>query len=182
VGDQIEQEPILLRHEIRRVVREFRRRYPQRTIDMNLDPIVTPVNADPTCFTQVLQNLVSNAVKYSSTDAPIVVSTERNGHEFIVSVADRGKGISDEDGEMIFEPFYRARATRDAAPGAGIGLAVCKRLVESQGGRIWYAANAGGGAVFSFSLRIDQTPVEEDALPISLREASGLRPRAATRR
>ncbi len=71
---------------------------------------------------------------------------------------DRGSGVPPEDLDRVFEPFYRPDATvRSGAQGAGLGLAVCRRLLEMQGGRIWAEAREGGGAAFRFTL-----PVAED--------------------
>ena len=67
-------------------------------------------------------------------------------------VLDDGDGIAARDLPMLFEPFFRAEHTRERADGLGLGLAVCKRLVELQGGRIWAAARRGGGSEFAFAL------------------------------
>jgi signal transduction histidine kinase len=80
----------------------------------------------------------------------VEIRFERRGHMLHTIVADRGFGISDD--EPLFEPFYRSRIAAISAPGLGLGLTVCKRLVEVQGGEIWARRRAGGGAEFAFSL------------------------------
>jgi signal transduction histidine kinase len=110
------------------------------------------VPADGTQLVQVFQNLLANAVKFR-TDAPpcIHVGCEAREQEWLFSVADNGIGISPEYAERIFVLFQRLHG-RSKYPGTGIGLALCKRIVESHGGRIWVEAAKGGGSVFKFTL------------------------------
>jgi signal transduction histidine kinase len=101
---------------------------------------------------QLMQNLLSNAIKFRSGAAPhirIRCVTEEPGWRF--EVQDNGIGIAPEYAERIFVMFQRLHA-RDAYPGTGIGLALCKRIVERHGGRLWVAPAEGGGSVFSFTL------------------------------
>jgi len=158
VGDTIELEPILVRYELERTVAEFRKREPGRVFNVSIDPVISPVSAELTNLRQVLQNLLSNAIKYSPPGSPIDVTTERQGEELVVSVLDRGKGITPEELELVFEAFYRSKRTSETIGGAGIGLAVCRRLIEAQGGRIWAHPRDGGGSVFSIALRVDVPP------------------------
>jgi signal transduction histidine kinase len=113
-----------------------------------------PVVASSFHVEHVLRNLMSNAEKYSPSSAPIEVQVERDELEVRVTVLDRGAGIPDEEQQHIFDPFYRSPRTSDHARGMGIGLAVCKRLIEAQGGRIWVASREGGGTVFGFGLPV----------------------------
>ena len=79
----------------------------------------------------------------------------------VLSVIDRGSGIPPEDMDRFFEPFYRTEGTvKTGAQGAGLGLAVCRRLVELQGGRIWAEPRDGGGTAFRFTLPV--ATVDED--------------------
>jgi signal transduction histidine kinase len=97
-------------------------------------------------------NLFGNAIKYRRPDAApdIRVSASRDGSSWIVSVADNGLGISPDQAEQVFLPFKRLHG-RDI-PGSGIGLALCRRIVEQHGGRIWVEREEGGGSVFRFSV------------------------------
>ncbi|HEY8172729.1 MAG TPA: ATP-binding protein, partial [Dehalococcoidia bacterium] len=88
----------------------------------------------------------------SPPDAPIEISAERAGDEILVRVLDRGKGISPQETEDLFAAFYRGEGTKRLAGGMGIGLAVCKRVVEAQGCRIWAKPRDGGGSEFGFTL------------------------------
>ena len=110
------------------------------------------VKGDRALLSQVLQNLVSNAVKYRSGKPPrIKLSSKRRGGAWVVTVADNGIGIEPEYRERIFEPFRRLHG-KDAYPGTGIGLAICKKIVELCGGRIWVESAPGKGSAFSFTL------------------------------
>lgn len=109
------------------------------------------VRADPAQLTQVLQNLVSNALKFQGGDAPRVrVHAERDGRMWRFCVADNGIGIDPAQRHRLFILFHRAHG--DAYPGTGIGLAVCRRIVERHGGRIWADAIPELGATFYFTL------------------------------
>ena len=108
------------------------------------------VDGDPQQLRRVLQNLLANAVKFRA-EAPlrIEVSALRDSHEWVVTVRDNGIGVSPEQAGRIFGMFARADRERD---GTGIGLAVCRRIVEAHGGRIWVEPAAGGGSAFRFTL------------------------------
>ena len=99
---------------------------------------------------QVLTNLIENAVRYTPADSPIEVSARREGEEVVMSVADRGPGLSTADLTRVFDKFYRVLNGQHPAgspAGSGLGLAVCKGLVEAHGGRIWAEQREGGGLV-----------------------------------
>ncbi|HEX3134325.1 MAG TPA: ATP-binding protein, partial [Planctomycetota bacterium] len=113
-------------------------------------PLVT---ADPLLLTQLLQNLVSNGVKFRSKErAPVVtISARDDGHEWVIVVADNGIGIRSQDNARIFGLFQRAHSTVDY-PGTGIGLATCKKIAERHGGRLWLESTLDVGTTFFFSL------------------------------
>ncbi len=114
---------------------------------------------------RVLVNLLENAAKYSSPDAPIELVARRGDGELVVEVRDRGAGVEDEDRERIFAPFFRSKNRLADVGGAGLGLAVARMLAEAQGGRLTHEPRAGGGSVFMFTLRaLDQAyePVYEE--------------------
>ncbi|CAN5727164.1 hypothetical protein BH24CHL4_BH24CHL4_14060 [soil metagenome] len=115
---------------------------------------IGPVLADPDQIQRVLYNLVQNAIRHTPSDGSVVVEVLDLGPEVQVNVADSGEGIPNQDLQFVFERFYRGdkARSRDAGSGAGLGLAIAKRLVETHGGRIWVAQPIGGGSVFSFTL------------------------------
>lgn len=101
---------------------------------------------------QLFQNLIGNAIKFRSSAPPeIRISAEDKNGEWIMSVADNGIGIAPEHAETVFVIFRRLH-THEDYPGSGIGLAICKRIVEEQGGHIWVESQPGKGSKFNFIL------------------------------
>ena len=114
--------------------------------------VMPAAQVDSSQFTQLFQNLIGNALKFCGADAPsISIGCEREGAAWIFSVHDRGIGIEEKEFERIFQLFQRLHS-RVEYPGSGIGLAVCKKIVERHGGRIWVKSAAGEGTTFFFSL------------------------------
>jgi PAS domain S-box-containing protein len=110
------------------------------------------VATDPTRLSSLLQNLIGNALKFRGPEAPrIHVGARRADQRWEFSVRDNGLGIEPQYFERIFGIFQRLH-TRAEYPGTGMGLAMCKRIVEQQGGRIWVESNPGTGSVFHFTL------------------------------
>jgi PAS domain S-box-containing protein len=109
------------------------------------------LDADKVQMIQLFQNLISNAIKYKSADSPIIrISAEQNGPEWVISVCDNGIGIPAEYKEYIFGVFKRLHG--NARAGTGVGLAICKSIVERHGGRIWVESEPGRGSTFKFSI------------------------------
>ncbi len=106
---------------------------------------------------QVLTNLLENAVRYTPPGSPIDISAEVKDGQVLVSVADRGPGIPPGQRERIFDKFYRVLTYQRDTRGSGLGLAVCRGLVEAHGGRIWVESRMGGGALFRFTLPLGST-------------------------
>jgi light-regulated signal transduction histidine kinase (bacteriophytochrome) len=110
------------------------------------------VRGDEAQLTQVFQNLISNALKYRTEANPSVrITARQEGAEWVVSVVDNGIGFEQDHAPKIFGLFKRLH--KDEYPGAGLGLAICKRIIERYDGRIWATSSAGQGATFSFALR-----------------------------
>jgi light-regulated signal transduction histidine kinase (bacteriophytochrome) len=113
-------------------------------------PVVT---CDPTQIGQVFQNLITNAVKFRGDEPPRVhVSARESDGEWTFSVADNGIGIEAEYFDRIFVIFQRLQG-RAEYPGSGVGLAICKRIIERHGGRAWVESQPGTGSTFYFTLR-----------------------------
>ncbi len=110
------------------------------------------VCGEPGYIEHVVRNLVTNAVKYSPPDAPIEVVLSAHPEGAAVCVLDRGFGVGDGEASRIFERFYRSERTAKLASGAGLGLAVCKRLVEAMQGEVWAKPREGGGLEVGFRL------------------------------
>jgi light-regulated signal transduction histidine kinase (bacteriophytochrome) len=105
-----------------------------------------------TQLVQLFQNLLGNAIKYRGEHAPrIRVAADLKDSEWVFSIADNGIGIDPKHHEQIFEVFRRLH-TQDAFPGTGIGLAVCRRIVQRHGGRIWVESERGKGSTFLFTI------------------------------
>jgi signal transduction histidine kinase len=116
------------------------------------------VEADRTYLELLVGNLLSNADKYSPRSQAIDVELSADLDEARVSVLDRGIGIGASEADRIFTPFYRSTIAKRQASGMGIGLAVCKRIVEAQGGRVWARSRDGGGADVGFALPLMEDP------------------------
>jgi two-component system sensor histidine kinase KdpD len=110
---------------------------------------------------RILVNLIENALKYSPADTPIDVEVARRGEWLALSIADRGPGVAVSERERIFAPFYRPAGVSPDAGGAGLGLAIARRLAEAQGGTLVYAERPGGGSVFTLCLPSASLPAEE---------------------
>lgn len=127
-----------------------------RRVDRHVPDELTPVEVDPLLIEHVLVNLLENAVRYTPEQSPIAIGVREVEGWLIVSVTDSGPGIPKLELERIFESFYRVKSRgagdEPAAPGSGLGLAVCRGFVEAHGGSIWAENRTGGGAVMQFTL------------------------------
>jgi two-component system sensor histidine kinase KdpD len=133
----------------------------------NRQTITTHVEADLpiVCFdyieiAQVIMNLGENALKYSSAETEVELGARLIAGAIEISVRDHGPGISAKEQALIFEKFHRVGST-SRMPGTGIGLAICKGLVEAHGGRIWVESKPGRGSTFRFTLPIERQTVGE---------------------
>jgi two-component system sensor histidine kinase KdpD len=112
------------------------------------------VRVDLERITEVFRQLLENAAKYSSPDAPIYITAEAKNRTVTASVADQGPGIDDFEQSLIFEKFYRGRNQRVRVQGTGMGLAIAKAIVEAHGGRMGLTSQMGHGSVFYFTLPV----------------------------
>ena len=155
---QVELEPLSVERTLAAVIAEHRRQYPERRILLSSGEALLPAQAHQLYLEHALINLLSNAEKYSPLSESIEVNVERSGEEIVVGVLDRGYGIPEGERDRIFDSFYRSSRT-EHLQGAGLGLAVCKRLMEVQKGRIWYESRDGGGSIFRVALPVTHLPL-----------------------
>ncbi|MFP9193050.1 PAS domain-containing sensor histidine kinase [Natronosalvus vescus] len=120
-------------------------------VEITAEPLPT-VTGDASQLRQLFQNLLDNALQYSGEQDPRVsISATRDGDEWIISITDNGIGIDQEDADRVFEVFQRLH-THEEYEGTGIGLALCRRVVERHGGEIWVDSEPEKGSTFSFTL------------------------------
>ena len=148
VGD----EPVLVARVAQRVVASESSRWPATMFELPSEPGGHLVRGDETYVEQVLRNLLTNAAKYSPAGSTVTVAVDRVGDDISVRVLDEGPGVTSAEVEQLFSLFYRSPKTSASAAGAGIGLFVCRRLVDAMGGRVWARPRSEGGSEFGFSL------------------------------
>ena len=111
------------------------------------------VNGDAIQMIQLFQNLISNSIKFSQGSPRIYISAKPNHDHYLISVKDEGIGIEPQYFDRIFQIFQRLHP-RELYKGTGIGLAICKRIVERHGGKIWVESEPGKGSAFFFTIPI----------------------------
>jgi len=151
----IDKAPTTINRLCREAVAEAQVRSPAHHITLDLPERLPRVNIDATRIRQVLDNLISNAVKYSEAFTEVTLVVRRSGQELLVSVTDQGIGIPEKDLPRVFERMFRSRpGLLPGEGGAGLGLSICKGLIEAHGGRIWIKSEEGKGTSCSFTLPI----------------------------
>ena len=145
------------------IVEAVRARHVEHGVPLTLEGPDTALIAsvDRPRIEQVIENLIENALKYGADDQPPEMRIWQDGTDARIAVIDHGAGVREADRERIFERFYRANHPHSITDtGMGLGLYICRRIVEEHGGRIWADATPGGGTTFTVSL-----PLEPDAAP-----------------
>lgn len=145
-------EPIMVDRVAARTLERHREIFPRREVELDIRTAATLVEGNESWVAQVISNLLANAEKYSPPETRIDVVVDHADRKVIVRVLDVGPGIDPGDLPLVFEPFYRAARAQAQSGGLGLGLAVCKRLIELQGGEVWARSRDQGGAEFGFSL------------------------------
>jgi PAS domain S-box-containing protein len=152
-GFELQPKPTVLAALAREVVVAVASPEEQARIRIEEAGALRAVTTDAERIKRVMANLLSNALKYSPPDAPVVVRIDQIGDEQIVSVTDQGPGISADDVPRLFEKFFRTEASK-SVEGQGLGLYIARQIVEASGGRIWVETEPGRGCTFRFSLPI----------------------------
>jgi two-component system sensor histidine kinase KdpD len=141
----------------------------QRPLSVHIDPGVSLVECDAVLVERVLANLLENAGKYTPAQTPVEILVHAADEELLVSVRDHGPGVPKGQEELIFEKFTRGNV-ESATPGVGLGLAICRAIVEAHRGRIWVEPTHPQGATFTFSLPLGTPPsidLSDDGAPIA---------------
>ncbi|KYF93445.1 histidine kinase [Sorangium cellulosum] len=136
----------------REAVELYRPVSPEHTIALSLPEAPALVRCDATRIEQVLNNLLSNALKYSPAGGQVDVEVRAGSDGVEIAIRDQGVGIEPADMAHLFEPFRRLKSTSGSIPGTGLGLAVAKRIVEAHGGRLLVESRPGSGSVFRVEL------------------------------
>lgn len=133
-----------------------------RRCDVQVEPFVPPVLVDPARMLQVLGNLLSNAIKYGDPAAPITIAIAHAGDAARITITNRGPGIAEDELPTLFDRFVRTRTARQrSVDGTGLGLYICKGLVEAHGGQIWVESRVGETTSFHLTLPYAPEALEE---------------------
>ena len=150
---EVEPQPTRLNHLVTSLVEDMLYQTSDHRFLVDFPRDFPIVEADPDRLTQVLRNLLDNAVKYSPQGGLIVVRGEVQAGEVVISVADQGIGIAPEHLNRLFEKYFRVKAGRSrGVAGSGLGLPIARAIVEAHGGRIWAESRVGQGSTFTFTL------------------------------
>ncbi len=148
------------------VLSRLDKRLDGRDVVVHIPPQLPWLHVDAILIEQALENLLENAIKYSTPGTPIEIGARIEGDEIRIGISDQGPGIAPGDEQRIFDKFYRANAER-AQSGVGLGLTICQAIVSAHGGRIWAERNAAGGATFRLAIPMQQPSPDADLSPVA---------------
>jgi len=131
----------------------------QQSLTSEIEPSII-VQADEQRLEQIINNLLSNAIKFTPEKGKIKVEVKKSNSDVVVKVSDTGKGITLEEQQNLFRPYYRVPADRRQYDGLGLGLSITKQLVELHSGKIWMESQPGKGSMFYFSLPLPDRVVK----------------------
>lgn len=137
------------------ILNRFADRLRERPVELKIPPDLSLIPFDTLLMEQVLSNLMENALRHTPTGTPVEITVTPQKSAVMIEIADRGPGIPAHEEEAIFSKFTRSTHTR---MGAGIGLSICRVIVEAHGGRIWVENRPGGGAAFKFVIPVEGAP------------------------
>ena len=151
---ELEKQPFRLQDVVNQVAREYQRKAERKNLPFHVEspPENAMIEADPKAVRQILENLVSNAIKFSQPQAPVTLSVEEKEGRVICTVADKGPGFTEKDQKRMFQRYARLSARPTGGePSTGLGLSIVKKLVDAMGGTLTCQSKPGQGARFSFS-------------------------------
>jgi len=151
---ELQLEPARIRDVVDEAVEELKQVLNSHPVEIRIPAGLAPARMDAARIKEVLVHLLENAAKYSPPGSPIRITAEAKDGTLTTNIADRGPGIDDFEQSLVFEKFYRGRNQRVQVHGTGMGLAICKAIVEAHGGRIEVTSQLGHGSVFHFSLPV----------------------------
>lgn len=148
---QLQKQPNSLKELITKVIQDSREKLGSTPVYIQISNDLPLVPFDKVLMEAVMLNLLDNAIKFAPAEKTIEIIAVQTNNFVIVSVSDRGPGIYDDEVSKLFEKFYRGRMLTSKR-GLGLGLAICRMIIEAHGGKIWAENRDGGGSVFKFSL------------------------------
>ncbi|HEY7269114.1 MAG TPA: ATP-binding protein, partial [Dehalococcoidia bacterium] len=151
-NDFLDLVPTDLREALTAAVAAFERASPRRMVEFEAGGEQVVATIEKVNFQRVMQNLLENADKYSPPDQPIEVRLTASGADAFVEVMDHGPGVDATELDLIFASFYRSKTTAAGASGKGLGLAVCRRLLQQMHGSIEARLRSGGGLILRATL------------------------------
>lgn len=150
-GLQLTRDWLSLEEIVGAILAGLKERRREHSLEIRLAPDLGLIEADPILLERVLSNLLENALKYTPPGSHIRIIAQRRPDDILVSVSDNGPGLPPGQEEAVFDKFYRVNP-ESRSPGVGLGLTICRAIVEAHGGRIWAEANPAGGVSFRFTL------------------------------
>ncbi len=154
-------EPTNVKHVAQNAVERIRQQFPSHQFVIDLPRKLPQIHADELKLERILHNLLENAVKYSPQGSEVRIFAKPEKERLLIGVGDQGIGISPQDQAKLFGPFQRLEDSRlNGVKGIGLGLLVCRRLVEAHGGRIWVESEPGQGSTFFFRLPFGRTSTQ----------------------
>jgi len=156
-------QPTMIKQIVKEVMKKLEKQYRTHKFGEEIPDKITEVYTDPLVFKHIIYNLLDNAAKYSQQGTEIRVSARLKKDTVVIGVTDQGIGIPARYQDRLFQPFERLSDIRcQFFKGVGLGLAVCKRLIEAQGGRIWVKSGVGKGSTFFFTLPLTKVKPKEN--------------------
>lgn len=151
---QLNKKPHALQEIIAVALDKLKKQLNDRKVQIQISPNTPVVALDPMLIEQVLINLLENAIKFSPVNSSLDIFVECEDKNVIVKISDRGSGINPADIDKIFDKFYRGQ--KPETKGIGLGLAICKNIIEAHHGKIWAENKIDGGAIFCFTLPLTE--------------------------